>query len=56
MTLLRTVGMVLHPRRDAADAVETIMSWAAAHQVTVVGLGAEIGRLNCRAIAVSDRE
>jgi NAD+ kinase len=56
MTLLRTVGMVLHPRRDAADAVETIMSWAAAHQVTVLGLGAEIARLNCRAIAVSDRE
>lgn len=56
MTTVRTMGMVLHPLRDAADAVEAILSWAASHQVTVLGLEAEIARLNCRAVAVSERE
>ena len=56
MTAIHTMGMVLHPQRDAADAVDTILSWASDHQVTVLGLAAEIARLDCSALAVSERE
>jgi NAD+ kinase len=56
MTLVRTMGMVLHPERDAADAVEAILAWAERHQVAVLGLELEIARLNCRAEAVSEQE
>jgi NAD+ kinase len=56
MTLVRTMGIVLHPQRDAADAVDAILSWAASHQVTVLGLESEIARLNCEAVSVSERE
>lgn len=56
MTTVRTMGIVLHPLRDAADAVDAILSWAMSHQVTVLGLEAEISRLNCAAGAVSERE
>jgi NAD+ kinase len=56
MTAIHTIGMVLHPQRDAADAVDTILLWAHDHQVTVLGLEAEVARLNCGAVAVSERE
>ena len=56
MTAIQTIGMVLHPLRDATDAVDTILSWAQDHLVTVLGLDAEVARLNCRATAVSERE
>jgi NAD+ kinase len=56
MTTVRTVGMVLHPLREAAEAVSAILSWAGTHQVTVLGLEGEIARLQCAAIAVSERE
>jgi NAD+ kinase len=56
MTAVHTIGMVLHPLRDAAEAVDTILSWAEKHQVTVLGLETEIARLNCSARAVSERE
>jgi NAD+ kinase len=48
--------MVLHPRRDATQPVESIMSWAGSHQVTVFGLEEEISRLNCQAVGVSEGE
>jgi NAD+ kinase len=53
---VHTLGMVLHPLRDARDAVDAILSWAANHKVTVLGLEAEISRLNCRALAVPEHE
>jgi NAD+ kinase len=56
MTTVRTIGMVLHPLRDAAEAVDSILTWAEKHQVTVLGLEAEIARLNCRAVGVSEGE
>jgi NAD+ kinase len=56
MTAVRTIGMVLHPLRDAVDALETILVWAGRHQVRVLGLEAEVGRLDCSAVAVSERQ
>jgi NAD+ kinase len=56
MTTVRTIGIVLHPRRDAADAIDAILAWAGTHHVTVLGLHGEIARLNCRAVPVSEGE
>lgn len=47
------MGMVLHPRRDSAPAVSTILGWAADRAVTVLGLDEEVGRLGCTAVAVT---
>jgi NAD+ kinase len=44
--MVHTVGLVLHPRRDSAPAIDTIMGWAAARQVTVLGLPDEVGRID----------
>jgi NAD+ kinase len=48
-----TVGMVLHPLRDSAEAVETILSWAASRHITVLGLADEVARLQCAAVSVT---
>jgi NAD+ kinase len=56
MTTVRTIGMVLHPLRPAAEAVHVILSWAGKHDVTVLGLEGEIGRLDCAAVPVSDQQ
>jgi NAD+ kinase len=53
---IRTLGMVLHPRRDSAEAVNTILRWAADRDVTVLGLAEEVGRLDCTAVAVTAEE
>lgn len=50
---LRTLGIVLHPRRDSADAVNTILEWATTRGVTVLGLAEEVGRLDCAAVVTS---
>jgi NAD+ kinase len=49
---VRTLGIVLHPRRDPAGAVNTILTWAAARGVTVLGLAEEVGRFDCTATVV----
>jgi NAD+ kinase len=53
MDEVRTLGIVLHPRRDSAEAVNAILSWATARGVTVLGLDEEIGRLDGAAVMVS---
>jgi NAD+ kinase len=53
---VHTIGLVLHPRRDSAEAVEAVLGWAAGNGAEVLGIGDEIKRLNCRAVAVSARE
>jgi NAD+ kinase len=53
---MHTVGLVLHPKRDSADAVNAVLDWAASHRVEVLGIGAEIERLDCAAAAVSSAE
>ena len=47
------VGMVLHPKRDSAEAVAAVLDWAARREIQVLGIEAEIRRLNCAAVSVS---
>jgi NAD+ kinase len=49
---VRTLGIVLHPRRDSAAAVNMVLTWAAGRGVTVLGLAEEVGRLDCSAKVV----
>ncbi|HEX4832914.1 MAG TPA: NAD(+)/NADH kinase [Trebonia sp.] len=53
---MHTIGLVLHPKRDSAEAVEAVLGWAAGNGAEVLGVGDEIVRLNCAATAVSARE
>ena len=53
---MHTIGLVLHPRRDSAEAVEAVLGWAAGNGTEVLGIGAEITRLRCAATAVSAGE
>jgi NAD+ kinase len=53
---MHVVGMVLHPRRDSAEAVGAVLDWATRRGIEVMGIAAEIKRLNCAAVAVSDTE
>jgi NAD+ kinase len=53
---MQSVGLVLHPQRDSAEAVEAVLSWAASRGIPVFGLKDEITRLNCAAIPVADEE
>jgi NAD+ kinase len=52
----QTIGLVLHPQRDSAEAVEAVLGWAAENGAEVLGVGDEIRRLNCAATAVPARE
>jgi NAD+ kinase len=53
---MRTVGLVLHPKRDSSTAVAAVLEWAARRSIEVLGVDAEVGRLNCAAISVSAPE
>src|SRR5215469_15404715 len=53
---MHVVGMVLHPRRDSAEAVGAVLNWASRRGIEVIGIASEIKRLNCAAVAVSDSE
>jgi len=53
---VHTIGLVLHPNRDSAEAVEAVLGWAADKGAEVLGVGDEIKRLNCAATAVPARE
>lgn len=46
---MHSVGVVLHPRRDSAEAVDAILAWADRNGTDVYGIGEEIQRLNCAA-------
>ncbi|MFI6455500.1 NAD(+)/NADH kinase [Streptosporangium amethystogenes] len=52
MGMVKTVGLVLHPQRDSKVAIDTIVEWARARSVTVLGLPDEVGRIDCSAVAV----
>ena len=45
MGLIGTVGLVLHPARDCAEAMETITGWAQARKVKILGLAGEVERI-----------
>jgi NAD+ kinase len=53
---VHTIGLVLHPQRDSAEAVQAVLGWAAGNGAEVLGVGNEITRLNCAATAVSAEE
>jgi NAD+ kinase len=50
------IGLVLHPERDSERAVNAVLDWAARRGIQVLGIDAEIRRLNCRAIPVTPAE
>ncbi len=49
---MHSVGMVLHPQRDSAEAVNAVLGWAADKGAAVYGIDNEIARLNCAATPV----
>ncbi|NJC73602.1 NAD(+)/NADH kinase [Planosporangium thailandense] len=53
---VQTVGLVLHPRRDSAAAIDTILRWAHQRNATVLGLHDEVDRIACSAVAVDPQE
>ena len=50
------LGLVLHPERDSAEAVEAVLDWARRKGARVLGIDTEIQRLNCAAAAVTATE
>jgi NAD+ kinase len=48
--------LVLHPKRDSAEAVTAVLGWATRRGIQVLGIQAEISRLNCAAVPVTDAE
>jgi NAD+ kinase len=53
---MHSVGLVLHPQRDSAEAVEAVLGWATRKEITVFGIEDEIRRLNCAAVPVTAEE
>ena len=53
---MHSAGLVLHPRRDSADAVGAVLAWAAKRGIEILGVAEEIGRLDCAAVQVSAAE
>src|SRR6201982_106508 len=53
---MHVVGMVLHPKRDSAEAVAAVLGWAARRGIQVLGIETEIARLNCAAVSVPEAE
>lgn len=53
---MHSVGLVLHPERDSADAVGAVLGWAAGKGTEVLGIYEEIRRLNCAAVPVTAEE
>jgi NAD+ kinase len=53
---MHSVGIVLHPQRDSAEAVTAVLDWAQQRSIEVLGLESEITRLRCAATAVSPEE
>ena len=53
---MHSVGLVLHPQRDSAEAVEAVLGWATRQEIRVFGVEDEIRRLNCAAIPVTAEE
>ena len=50
---MHSVGVVLHPERDSAEAVTAILDWAKERSIKVFGIVSELSRLNCEAIGVT---
>jgi NAD+ kinase len=53
---MHSAGLVLHPRRDSAAAVEAVLGWAGNRGIEILGIADEIVRLNCAAVGVTSEE
>jgi NAD+ kinase len=53
---MHSVGLVLHPQRDSAEAVEAILAWASQRGIKVYGNASELTRLKCAALPLPDEE
>jgi NAD+ kinase len=53
---VHAVGLVLHPKRDSAEAVAAVLDWAARRAIPVFGINEEIRRLRCAAVSVTAEE
>jgi NAD+ kinase len=53
---MRVVGLVLHPERDSAGAVDAVLGWAQRRGIEVLGIDTEVHRLNCAAVAVTPED
>jgi NAD+ kinase len=53
---MHAIGLVLHPERDSAPAVNAVLGWAARKGAQVLGIESEVRRLNCAATAVTPAE
>jgi NAD+ kinase len=49
---MHSIGLVLHPQRDSAEAVDAVLAWAARKNATVYGIEDEIARLKCAAVGL----
>jgi NAD+ kinase len=53
---MHVVGLVLHPQRDASEAVAAVLDWAARRGIQVIGVETEVERLNCACAGVPAAE
>ncbi|HXP55536.1 MAG TPA: NAD(+)/NADH kinase, partial [Streptosporangiaceae bacterium] len=53
---MHSVGLVLHPQRDSAEAVEAVLAWASQRGIKVYGNASELTRLKCAALPLPDEE
>ncbi|WP_439657063.1 NAD(+)/NADH kinase [Lentzea sp. HUAS TT2] len=53
---MHAAGLVLHPQRDSAAAVEAVLGWATNRGVEILGISDEIQRLRCEATPVTAAE
>jgi NAD+ kinase len=53
---MHSAGLVLHPRRDSAAAVQAVLGWAGHRNIEILGIADEIVRLDCAAIGVTPEE
>jgi NAD+ kinase len=53
---MHSVGLVLHPRRDSAAAVDAVLNWAGNRGIEIFGIADEVSRLNCAAVGLSAAE
>lgn len=53
---MHSAGLVLHPRRDSAAAVEAVLGWAGNRGIEILGIADEIVRLKCAAVGVTSEE
>jgi NAD+ kinase len=52
MTEIGAVGLVLHPRRDCAQVIGTVVNWARSRDIKLFGVAAEMSRAGNAVVAV----